>query len=233
MGMVAKLTHYPDFYLYADADVAALDTGVGTTHLSRRDVYTSDNDFSDTSTLTAYIDLIKNYDDDSKLKLQLFADYLDNQRFVSYGFPADYLAKAAEARVSYISTFEANDSISGSYNIGLSSRYYDARKKESYNGGQIAISRRDLSVGAMPNDIMGSPFNSDFFWDLDTQSTWTDNAAFAMLDITALDIWNLSLSARYDYYDLESTTAILPTLMLQKPRHLTVRETSPTVRCCY
>lgn len=202
----AKLTHYPDFYLYADASLAALDTNLGTTKLSPQDVYISDNDFSDTGTFTGFVDLIKTYDDESQLKIQVFADYLDNQRFVSYGFPADYLAKTFEARVSYISSFGGNkDTIKGVYNVGLSSRYYDARKKESYNGGQIAISRRDLSVGAMPNDIMGSPFNSDFFWDLDTQSTWTDNAIFAMLDLTAMDMWDLSLSARYDYYDLDST----------------------------
>lgn len=202
----AKLTHYPDYYLYADANVAALDTGVGTTQLSRQDVYTSDSDFSDTTTLTGYVDLIKLFNDDSQLKFQLFGDYLSNERFVSYGFPADYSANTVEARVSYISSFgRISDDITGSYNIGLSSRYYDADKKESYNGGQIAISRRDISVGAMPNDIMGSPFNSDFFWDLDTQSTWTDTAAFAMVDINAYSVWNLSLSARYDYYDLEST----------------------------
>jgi iron complex outermembrane receptor protein len=202
----AKLTHYPDYYLYADADVAALDTGVGTTKLSHHDVYTSDSDFSDTSTLTGYVDLIKTYNDDSQLKLQLFADYLDNQRFVSYGFPADYLAKTVESRVSYISSFQLNDdAVQGAYNIGVSHRYYDARKKESYNGGQIAISRRDISVGAMANDIMGSPFNSDFFWDLDTQSTWTDTGLFAMVDFTTFDILDLSLGARYDYYDLDST----------------------------
>ncbi|MFA3791220.1 TonB-dependent siderophore receptor [Aliiglaciecola sp. SL4] len=202
----AKLTSYPDYYLYADPNVAALDTNVASTQLSRHDVYTSDSDFSDTATLTGFVDLIKTYEDESQLKLQLFADYLDNQRFVSYGFPADYLAKTAELRVSYISAFgNSSDALQGLYNVGISSRYYDARRKESYNGGQIAINRRDISVGAMPNDTIGSPFNSDFFWDLDTQSKWSYHSAFAMVDLTAMDIWNLSLSGRYDYYDVEST----------------------------
>lgn len=199
----AKLTNYPDFFLYADSDIAALDTDVGTTTLSTRDVYISDADFSETTTLTSFIDLIRNFDDGRQLKMQLFTDSLDNQRFVSYGFPADYDSKTIEARISYITPFE-NSAFNGVLNVGYSGRMYDAHKKESFNGGQIALDRRDISSGATANDIMGSPFNSDFFWDLDTETEWSYNALFAIADIEIADFIDLSLSGRYDYYDIES-----------------------------
>ena len=43
---------------------------------------------------------------------------------------------------------------------GLSWRYVHAIGRESFNSGVIALDRRDISVGAMPNDIVDSPFNS-------------------------------------------------------------------------
>tara|TARA_R110000824_G_scaffold155226_6_gene327821 strand:- start:116282 stop:118753 length:2472 start_codon:yes stop_codon:yes gene_type:complete len=203
------LTQAPECFGFCNIDPAylPLDTGVGTTQLSHRDVYTSDADFSDTTTLTLYGDLIKSFADGSELKLQMFYDSLDNKRFVSYGFPADYDAYTVEGRVTYNGEVKVKDSpVVVSYNVGGSHRYYDAQKKESFNYGGIALDRRDISVGATPTDTLGSPFiaGSGYAWDYNNNSTWNDTGIFAMTDINFDETILMTLTGRYDWYDVEA-----------------------------
>ena len=69
----------------------------------------------------------------------------------------------------------------------LSWRYVHAIGKESFNSGVIALDRRDISVGAMPNDIVDSPFNIDppgtfgMGWENNVRSNTGDAGAFADL----------------------------------------------------
>ncbi|HEU0096445.1 MAG TPA: TonB-dependent receptor plug domain-containing protein, partial [Rhizomicrobium sp.] len=79
-----------------------LDSGFGTTHLNPRKVYIARGvDFSDTSTHTFYVEAANQIDDSQSLRLQLFADTLSNDRFVSYGFPGSYRTQIGEARLRY------------------------------------------------------------------------------------------------------------------------------------
>ncbi|MAM95265.1 MAG: TonB-dependent receptor [Parvibaculum sp.] len=184
-----------------------LDTGVGTTTLSPRDVYTSDLDFSDTTTVTLYADLIKGFANGSELKFQLFYDSLDNERFVSYGFPADYDAYTIEGRVSYNFDVKVPDEpVTAAFNVGVSNRFYDATKKESFNYGGIALDRRDISNGPTPTDTLGSPFipGSGYTWDIDTKSKWNDIGIFAMMDIDIADTLLITGTGRYDVYSVDS-----------------------------
>tara|TARA_R110000868_G_scaffold70819_7_gene208018 strand:+ start:20049 stop:22538 length:2490 start_codon:yes stop_codon:yes gene_type:complete len=201
------LTQAPECFGFCNIDPAylALNTGVGTTQLSHRDVYTSDADFSDTTTLTFYGDLLKSFGNGDELKFQLFYDSLENQRFVSYGFPADYDSFTVEGRTSYTGDVKLKDSpVVVSYNVGASHRYYNANKKESFNYGGIALDRRDISAGATPNDILGSPFTpgSGYTWDYDNKSIWKDTGVYAMTDINFDDVWLMTLTGRYDWYDV-------------------------------
>lgn len=185
-----------------------LDTGVGTTQLSRRNVYTSDLDFNESSTLTIYGDLIKAFANGSELKFQLFYDSLDNERFVSYGFPADYNAYTVEGRVSYNFDVKlpSEAPVTAAFNVGMSNRYYDANKKESFNYGGIALDRRDLSQGATPTDTLGSPFipGSGYTWDYDTDSKWNDLGFFGMADFDFENLVFLTTTGRYDMYWVDS-----------------------------
>ncbi|ABS62612.1 TonB-dependent receptor plug [Parvibaculum lavamentivorans DS-1] len=203
------LTHAPECFGGCDVPLVyrQLDTGVGTTKLSSRDVYTSPFDFSDTTTLTLYGDLIKAFDDGSELKIQAFYDSLDNERFVSYGFPADYDSYTVEGRVSYNFDVKVPDSpLTAAFNVGVSHRYYDAQKKESFNYGGIALDRRDIANGPTPTDTLGSPFlpGSGYTWDYNNKSTWHDTGLFAMADFDVADKLLVTLTGRYDWYSVDS-----------------------------
>ncbi len=201
------LSYYPAWFVFPTPGTADLDTGVGTTQLSRRTVYTSDYDFNESATLTIYGDLIKAFGNGSELKFQLFYDSLDNERFVSYGFPADYNAYTVEGRVSYnFNVKMPNAPVSAAFNVGTSNRYYDATKKESFNYAGIAVDRRDLSQGATPTDIIGSPFipGSGYTWDYDTRSKWNNLGMFGMADFDIDNLIFITTTGRYDMYWVDS-----------------------------
>ena len=198
-----------------------LNTGVGTTTLDRRTVFVSNRDFSDTTTQTYYADLGKDLGSGRSAKVQLFYDDLDNQRFVSYGFPADYQAHVWEARASVLS----NDSVFGGVIkaqsvAGLSYRYYEGRQRESFNGGYIALDRRDLSYGPTATDIIDDPFSTDvggggLTWETDIHSRVKDAGVFAQTDVKLPAGFDFTGGARYDDYDVsgrdDGTVVFSPT----------------------
>ena len=190
-------------------DRFTLDEGIGTTKLSPRNIFISDADFSDTTTNTLYFKAKQELGENT-LNLELFYDDEDNQRFVSYGFPADYDGWAAEGRISYDFKLGSEDSFYGSTNkIGANYRRQDALRKESYNAGYIALDRRDISIGARPNDIIDDPFSSEpgdigVGWDTVVDSSWNDTGLFGLSDMHFGKYLNLLLGARYDWYDAES-----------------------------
>lgn len=184
-----------------------LTEGVGTAKLSPRTIFISDADFSKTTTNTLYFKAEQAIGE-SSLDFEMFYDSMENQRFVSYGFPADYDAWAAESRISYNFSTGTEDSFIKSTNkVGFSYRRQDAIKKETYNSGYIALDRRDIIFGATPNDIMDDPFsvepgNIGVGWDMTVDSSWTDKGLFALSDISFGQYVNLLLGGRYDWYDV-------------------------------
>ncbi|MES2295159.1 MAG: TonB-dependent receptor [Pseudomonadota bacterium] len=188
----------------------ALDTGTGTTHLSPRTVYLAPGvDFSDTVTHTGFVELARAFDGGDRVRLQGFVDTLSNDRFVSYGFPGSYRTLIGETRARY--DFDRDFGAITTRNIlGASWRYVHAIGKESFNSGVIALDRRDISVGAMPNDIIDSPFNSDpagavgLGWENDVRSTTSDAGLFATSDIAWNKRLDLILGGRYDAYNVRS-----------------------------
>ena len=184
-----------------------LDTGVGTTKLDRRTVFVSDRDFSDTTTRTAYADLAHTGGNGDVAKLQLFYDDLDNQRFVSYGFPAAYDAHAVELRASYALTRDFG-ALHTSSLFGAGYRYYSGRQRESFNGGNISLDRRDLAYGPTATDILDDPFSAEpggigLTWETDVKSRWRDAGLFGQTDIS-LGVWSLTAGGRYDAYHVAS-----------------------------
>jgi iron complex outermembrane receptor protein len=185
-----------------------LDSGVGTTQLSPRDVFVSDADFSHTDTQLYYADLDKSFSRDSDLKFQLFFNDLDNKRFVSYGFPAWYRTYVTEARVPFRFKLTALDGwLSASTVVGVDYRYTQAHRMESFNSGLISVDRRDLSVGATATDIFDSPFDNSpggVGWEIDVRSRERDAGAFATTDIAVARRLDVILSSRYDFFNVES-----------------------------
>jgi len=186
-------------------DLHTLDTGVGTTKLSPRQVYISAADFSKTRTNTFYYDLVKTLSPDSAVKLQLFYDDQENKRFVSYGYPAWFDSSVWEARLTYNFAHDFGIITSKSF-IGASYRSFDGRRRESYNSGLIALDRRDIAYGATATDIIGSPFNASdgVKWENDNRSKWQQKGVFFTSDIMIGERLNLMLGGRYDDYDVKS-----------------------------
>ncbi len=187
-----------------------LDTGFGTTWISRRTVYGAPGvDFSNTITHTGYVSAGRDLGANQSLKLELFADTLANDRFVSYGFPGSYRTVIGEARLRY--DVAANIGAVKTRTVtGLSYRHVHARGKESYNSGVIALDRRDISQGAAPNDIIDSPFNTNppgtigLGWENDVITDTTDAGLFLTSDLR-WQRFDLVLGGRYDDYHVRST----------------------------
>jgi iron complex outermembrane receptor protein len=185
-----------------------LDSGLGTTHLDPRTVYIARGvDFSRTHTHTGFAEVKRDIDADT-LRLQLFADTLANDRFVSYGYPAATRAEVAEARLRY--DFDRVwGPISAHTTAGLGWRFVHGISKQSFNSGVIALDRRDISQGPAANDIIDSPFNTDppgsvgLGWENDTQSNISDLGLFGLSDL-GWDRLHLLLGGRYDDYAVRS-----------------------------
>jgi iron complex outermembrane receptor protein len=198
-----------------------LTSGVGTTHLSPRQVYISKFDFSKTLTPTLYVGLAKDFADDSTLKLQFFYNGLENRRFVSYGFPAWFRANVVETRISYedhLSAFGGRLTVDNI--VGIGDRYSWSRDMQSYNSGVIALDRRDIAHGATATDIICDPFTAGVTgdtvpsnclgWENDIHSTVNDAGVFFTTDIALDKRLDLTVGGRYDYYNVRSSdTGIL------------------------
>lgn len=187
-----------------------LDNGVGTTHLDPRSIYIAPGiDFSDTSTHTGFVEASRSLGPGT-LKAQLFVDTLANDRFVSYGFPGSYRTQLGEARLRY-DIRQQFGAVATQTVAGLSWRYVHAIGKESYNSGVIALDRRDISQGAMANDIFASPFGQGapgvaLGWENDVRTNSSDAGAFITTDATWQG-FDLTLGGRYDAYNVRSTDA--------------------------
>lgn len=187
-----------------------LDSGFGTAHLDPRTVYVARGvDFSNTSTHTAFLEAADDLGDGQSLRLQLFGDVLENDRFVSYGFPGSYRTQIGEARLRY--DIKRDFGLLKTQTVaGLSYRYVHAIGKESFNSGVIALDRRDISQGAAPGDIIDSPFNVHpagtigMGWENDVRTSTGNAGAFVTTDLVWDDSLDLTLGGRYDDYNVRS-----------------------------
>ncbi|WP_321489243.1 TonB-dependent receptor [uncultured Hyphomonas sp.] len=185
----------------------ALDEGVGTTKLDGSNILAAKGDYNDTNTFTAYAGLERSIGETGTLKFQAFVDKMENQRFNSFGFAADYEAQAEELRASYgfkkdFGTILTTDNV-----VGIGYRHHDAKQYETFLSGYIASDRRDLSVGAQANDrIMAIRFDEDGtpLWDSRYDMEWSSRSAFAVSDMKLYDRLALLLGWRYDYYEAEA-----------------------------
>ncbi|HJR55857.1 MAG TPA: hypothetical protein VJ798_04705 [Rhizomicrobium sp.] len=185
-----------------------LDSGFGTTTLDRRTVHLSkDADFSRSFTHTGFLELRRAFGDDS-LRLQLFADTLESDRFVSYGYPASVLSEIGEVRLRY--DFDRSfGGITARTVAGASFRHVHAVDRQSFNSGVIALDRRDLSQSPAANDIIDSPFNVDpagtigLAFESDLHSNIANSGVFLLSDLSHGQM-HLLLGGRYDDFTVRS-----------------------------
>ena len=195
-----------------------LDSGFGTTGISRRTVYVAPGvDFSNTITHTGFAELARALGE-GNLRLQAFVDTLSNDRFVSYGFPGSYRTQIAETRARYDFRLDGFDGRLTSQTVaGASYRYVHAIGKESFNSGVIALDRRDITQPAPANTLIASPFATvgpgqlALGWENDVRSNTADAGAFVTSDIAWEHGLDLTLGGRYDAYNVRSVdVGVLP-----------------------
>ncbi|GGC12286.1 TonB-dependent receptor [Novosphingobium endophyticum] len=186
-----------------------LDEGVGTTKLDRRTAFLDpDSEIQRAKTITAYVDLVKEFDD-SKLKLQGFYDRLDGKVYVSSGFAAQHEASTLELRASYQLETEFSDDVKAEFYATASHRIYDSILHTNFLSGYLVVDRRDLSRGATGSDIFDSPFSIEpggngIGWDSIFDSRWTDTGGALVVDLKFWDKLSVIANGRYDYYRARS-----------------------------
>jgi iron complex outermembrane receptor protein len=220
-GLYAVYPLVPSSALPAQFSLNSL--GAGTTvQLSPRNIGVGPDDFSKTSMPAFVFGVAKDLPGDSTLKLQLFYNGLENQRFVSYGYPAWFRTNTFEGRATYDFKLTGFDgAVVANTIVGVSYRDYQGRDMQSFNSGLIAVDRRDYSVGATPTDTMCDPFAAGITgdqkpancigWEMDVHSHEGDGGIFATTDIEIGRKLDIILGARNDDYHVRSVdTGILP-----------------------
>lgn len=202
----SNIRTFVDFGVFGFPDAYALDTGVGTAQLDPRNVFLAPGfEIQNAETITIYGDLSKEVGT-GVAKLQLFYDGADTQNNVSYGFASQQDIDIFEIRGSITQEFEVSDALKVDIHASASYRRYDATLQEHFLSGYLVLDRRDLTVGATPNDIFATPLtDATIPWDDTFDSTWSDTGFGLIADIQLFDQISLLLGGRYDEYKVEAT----------------------------
>ncbi|MEX6633256.1 TonB-dependent siderophore receptor [Hyphococcus lacteus] len=184
----------------------ALDEGVGITKLDGSQIFADEGDYNNTETITGYAALERVYSDDSKFSFQLFVDHMENQKFNSFGFAADYEATAVEGRASYSFNTSFGDNLTADSVVGIAHRRHNAKQYESFLSGYVALDRRDLSFGATSGDRILAPnmIGGEPAWDSRRDMKWNSSSVFGMSDIKLFNRFSILAGLRYDYFDLQA-----------------------------
>ncbi|WP_411818906.1 TonB-dependent receptor [Hyphococcus formosus] len=202
---LSNIRQIAEYYGYALPEFA-LDEGVGTTTLDGSQIFADEGDYNNTDTITGYAALERVFSDDSKLSFQFFIDDMENERFNSFGFAADYEATALEGRISYAFDASLGDNLRADSVVGIAHRRHDAKQYESFLSGYLAFDRRDLSFGATGGDRILAPnmVDGEPAWDSRRDMKWNSSSVFGMTDIKLFERFSILAGLRYDYFDLQA-----------------------------
>ena len=198
-------------------------SNVGTTYLEHSTTFIDDNDFADTTAITAYLDISHTFANNASWKTALFYDAMNHKKYQSWGFTAHYPnAQLWELRTRY--NFELNTQhLSAKTLVGANYRHEDLTLKHAFLDETFDF--RDISQGPTPNDriapAIDNPLaNVHFGTDANGNTVIAEGTAyrnynvhevsqnknaglFALSDIS-LKRFNLLLGARYDQFQLQA-----------------------------
>ncbi|AJP71114.1 TonB-dependent siderophore receptor [Sphingomonas hengshuiensis] len=197
VGGVTK--YYGAVNNYSKLDPATIKT----VKLDRRTVYTSDYDFGDAETTTAYVDLSHDVGP-GKLKIQGFIDDLNADSYNGYGFAKRLRDQAIEGRVSLTGKITPAPWFNANYVAGATYRHYTATEGYVFARGYLVLDRQDLSVGATPDSIFNPLYVSGEAWDQAYHSTVEDMGVFFNADVSLFGGLKITGGARYDDYQVRS-----------------------------
>ena len=184
----------------------ALDEGVGATKLDRRNIMADAADHNDSETFTAYGAVKKEMSNGSVLTLAGFMDEFSNDRFNSFGFAADYYARAFEGRVTFKFPARFGDHLHADTIVGAAYRDHKAKQYESFLSGYIGLNRRDLSRGSTAADRIATPRVKSGLemWDSRHHMEWNSRSVFGLSDVTLFDRFSVLAGLRWDRYEVDA-----------------------------
>ncbi|MGV6818469.1 MAG: TonB-dependent siderophore receptor [Thiotrichales bacterium] len=185
-------------------------TNTGTTKLDHDQTFIDDLDYANSDVLTAYLDVVTYLENDKVWKNQFFYDYLDHEKYQSWGFTADYPStKAMEFRSTLQFPAKLSDNVLTDNIVGVNYRKYTADLNHAFFDETFDF--RDLSVGPTPDDRIDWAVE-DFVlpdgtlrrnFNLEEVSESTNAGLFFLTDMS-MDKFKVLAGARYDNFDVES-----------------------------
>lgn len=158
-------------------------------------------DFSRATTFTPYFDANYDFSANVHLKNQTFSDYLEHQKYSSYGFGAGYHPWTIENKTTLSFDYKPTSSITAHILTGFAYRYVRVTAGEERNAYQV-VDRRDLSIGATANDRFAGPYNSNGLIDFQyyQDGRYGDTGLFWLSDINVGSKLTGTVGLRYDRY---------------------------------
>src|SRR4029450_4616795 len=151
---------------------------------------------------TGYFDVINDVRPGLTLKNQTFYDLLDHTKFSTYGFGADYRPWVIENKTSLDFTVKPSSTVVFKNTTGVAYRYSGVSAGESRGRGYQVIDRRDISLGALPNDRFQGPFNSNgaIGFNYFQEGSYGDAGGFMLTNVDIKGKLNLLGGIRVDHY---------------------------------
>ena len=157
-------------------------------------------DFSRTMTYTGYFDAIYDFKPGLVLKNQTFYDRMNHQKFSSYGFGADYRPWTVENKTTLSFQLKPASFLVIHAVAGGGYRNVQVNAGEERNWYQT-VDRRDLSIGATPNDRFAGPFDSSsIFFQYYQTGNIGDTGVFGMSDFLFWNKLAATVGVRYDRF---------------------------------
>ena len=249
LNFAYEANYAADFLSTPQAALFALNPAtIHLVHLNNNQIFIDSPDFNDALTYTGYFDLIRDFKEGITLKNQTFYDALSSQKFSTYGFAADYHPGVIENKTSFDFAFKPAKWLKVQTTSGFSYRYSHVWAGEERTLYQV-IDRRDISVGAQPNDRFASEFSTNGVWGFNYYQTgnYGDSGLFSLARVTLFDKLTVLQGVRYDYYtpkfagqdngegltltkDSGGATTFNTSISYQLPFHITPYATASTAR---
>jgi iron complex outermembrane recepter protein len=143
------------------AKLYALDPAtVHTVKLPLNQIMIDAGDFTQSTTGTAYFDVVYDFTPEVNFKNQSFFDTMDHSKYSSYGFGAGYKPWVLENKSTLTFNWKPSKIFDLQAQTGFSFRRVEVHAGEERDRYQV-IDRRDLSIGTQANDRFQGPFNSN------------------------------------------------------------------------
>ena len=158
-------------------------------------------DFNRSTTFTPYFDVNVDFSANLHFKNQTFADWLNHNKYSSYGFGAGYRPWTIENKSTFSIDLNLSREVVAHVLAGFAYRRVQVTAGEERNEFQT-VDRRDLSIGPTANDRFVGPYNSDgtVYFQYFQKGSYGDAGGFFLSDLSLGKRLTATVGLRYDRY---------------------------------